>query len=167
MTSEEILTSLRKIFRALNLESKRVQKEFGVSIPQILFLNYLYRSPNFQANTKELSQGLSLNPSTVTGIAYRLSHKGYVSRLPKSGDKRVSNIILTATGMKLLESTPKLFHEKLDERLQLLSKAQINQLEEGLYLITSLLEINELDASPMLTIEEPTKQEITPKEKAG
>ena len=153
MTSDEVLVSLRKIIRALNLESKRIQKEFGVSIPQMLCLNFLNQAPDFQANTKQLSEGLTLNPSTISGIVSRLAQKGYVSRLPKSGDKRVSTIILTASGARLLKNTPKLFHEKLDERLSKLSEEQLFKIKDGLNLLISLLEVDKIDASPMLTTE--------------
>lgn len=154
MTSEEILTNLRKIIRALNLESKRIQKEFGVSIPQLLCLNYLYKSSNYQANTKELSNGLTLNASTISGIVTRLVNKGYIYRIPKSGDKRVSYVSLTATGLKMLENTPKLIHQKLDERLEVISAENIRKIKEGLELITHLLGVNEIDAAPLLTTAE-------------
>ena len=37
----DILIRLRKIVRSVNLESKRVEKEQGVSIPQLLCLQFL------------------------------------------------------------------------------------------------------------------------------
>ena len=45
--ANEILLKIRKIVRSINLESKKVQKEYGVSIPQILCLEYLNRSENY------------------------------------------------------------------------------------------------------------------------
>lgn len=155
MNTETILTSLRKIIRALNLESKRIQKEFGISIPQLLCLNYLDKAENFQANTKTLSKALNLNPSTISGIVKRLEKKGYIARLPKGQDKRVTFITLTADGARLLEMTPKLFHEKLDERLASLSDEDQSKVIDGLEIIANLLEVNDLEASPMLMVEEP------------
>lgn len=152
MTSEDILISLRKIIRALNLESKRIEKEFGISIPQLLCLNFLSRSSSFQANVKELSRALNLNPSTITGIIKRLEKKGYLARLPKKLDKRVSYITLTESGAQLLQKTPQLFHEKLDKKLQSLSPDKISQIKDGLQILTEILEVNELDAAPMLTV---------------
>ena len=40
------MTGIRKIVRAINLESKRVQKDLNISIPQLLTLKYLQCSPN-------------------------------------------------------------------------------------------------------------------------
>jgi len=152
MNSEEILTELRKIIRALNLESKRIQKKFGISIPQLLCLIYLSKRENHQATTKSLSEALNLNPSTISGIVSRLEKKGYVARLPKRDDKRMTYITLTAVGAKLIEASPMLFHEKLDKRLSRLSDIERNKVQEGLMLITGILELEDMDAAPMLTI---------------
>ena len=153
MTSEDILSKLRKIIRALNLESKRVQKEFGISIPQLLCLTFLSKSPSFQANLKELAQALNLNPSTITGIVSRLEKKGFLARLPKGEDKRVSCITLTETGARLLENTPKLFHETLDERLKTLPQPELDQIKTGLAILIDLLGVAGVDAAPMLAID--------------
>lgn len=159
MTSDDILISLRKIIRALNLESKRIQKEFGVSIPQLLTLRQLNKSPDYQATVSELSRELNLNPSTITGIVKRLSARHLVARLPKQGDRRVTTITLTASGSDLLQQTPKLFHEKLDERMERLSSDQQDNIREGLFLLTGLLDIGEIDASPLLTIKDNLTQD--------
>ncbi len=42
----KLMTGIRKIVRAINLESKRVQKDLNISIPQLLTLKYLQCSPN-------------------------------------------------------------------------------------------------------------------------
>ncbi len=154
MTSDDILISLRKIIRALNIESKRIQKEFGVSIPQLLTLRQLRKSSGYQATVTELSRELNLNPSTITGIVKRLAARNLVARLPKQGDKRVTTVTLTAAGSDLLQQTPKLFHVKLDERMEQLTVEQQEKIREGLSLLTGLLNIGEIDASPLLTIKD-------------
>ena len=37
----ELMISIRKIVRAVNLESKRIEKDFGLSIAQVLTLKFL------------------------------------------------------------------------------------------------------------------------------
>ena len=167
MTYEEILSSLRRIIRALNIESKRIQKEFDVSIPQLLCLSYLQKSPGFQANSKEISNALNLNPSTITGIVKRLEKKGYLARLPKGDDKRFTYITLTESGAQLLNKTPKLFHEKLDERLSALSKDEVEKIQNGLDFIIELLGVEEVDAAPILTIGEDINTNVAGQVKNG
>lgn len=100
-----VIIKIRRIVRSINLESKKVQKEYGVSIPQLLCLEYLKEAPNYQATQRMIRDHLRLNSSTMTGIINRLEKKGYVARLPKSGDKRVTNIALTSSGERILTHT--------------------------------------------------------------
>ncbi|MDZ7777296.1 MAG: MarR family transcriptional regulator [Bacteroidales bacterium] len=100
----EIIIKIRQIVRSINLESKKIQKEYGVSIPQVLCLSYIRDAPNFQTTQKNIRNYLNLNASTVTGIINRLEKKGYIARLPKLGDKRITSITLTGFRPKITES---------------------------------------------------------------
>lgn len=155
MQYREIVTDIRKILRSINLESKRIQKEFGISIPQLLCLTYLGSVQAYQATHKQLTEYLNLNSSTVTGIINRLEKKGLIARLPKKGDKRTTYVALTSAGYKLLKNTPNLMHEKLARNLHKLSAAQIDQIKTSLGLLIDVLEIKDIDASPLLMVEEP------------
>jgi DNA-binding MarR family transcriptional regulator len=153
-----ILIDIRKIVRSINLESKRIQKEFGISIPQLLCLSYLSNCPSYQSTHRELTRYLHLNSSTVTGIINRLERKGYLARLPKKDDRRVTYIALTSAGFGMLEKTPDLLHEKLSATLKKLPGEKVGTIQESLQIIISALGIEDVDASPMITMEEP----ITP-----
>ena len=153
MDPAEILIKIRKIIRSINLESKKIQKEYGVSIPQVLCLSHLMNAPNYLATQGEIRKFLNLNSSTVSGIIERLEKKGYVARLPKTGDKRVVNIALTSAGDKLMKSIPSLLHEQLSEKLTRINEEKLRTIEESLDTLINLLEIQSLEASPMITME--------------
>lgn len=159
MDTTEILIKIRKIVRSINLESKKIQKEYGVSIPQVLCLGYLKDSENYQASQGEIKKFLNLNSSTTSGIINRLEAKNLVARLPKSGDKRVVNIALTSNGDKLLAKIPFLLHEQLTKKLDELKPAAIRQIHESLELLIEMLEITDVDASPLITFEENLESE--------
>lgn len=150
----EIIIKMRQIVRSINLESKKIQKQYGVSIPQVLCLNFIKENPNYQSTQREIRNYLNLNASTITGIINRLEKKGLIARLPKLGDKRVSNIALTADGQKLLEKLPPLLQDRLTEQLSELPYEKVSRIETSLDDLISLLNIKEVDASPVLTIEE-------------
>lgn len=154
MDTTEILIRIRKIVRSINLESKKIQKEYGVSIPQVLCLNYLYHSAGYKSTQSEIRKFMNLNPSTVSGIINRLESKNLLARLPKSGDKRVVNIVLTSKGSNLLEKIPPLLHEQLSKKLQLLDHHKISQIKESLNILINMLEIQNIEALPMITIDE-------------
>lgn len=98
---------------------------------------------------------LSLNSSTVTGIINRLEKRGYVARISNEHDRRSKSIVLTASGLKLLDSTPNVLHERLAKKLKTLSLDDQNMIKKALEIIISAMHIKEIDASPLLTPEEP------------
>ena len=103
---------------------------------------------------------LSLNSSTVTGIVNRLEKKGTVARLPNNEDKRITSIALTSKGLKLLEEAPDILHDQLYRKISELPEDKQDAIREALRIIVSALDIEHLEASPMLTIEEPISSHI-------
>ncbi len=148
MDSTEIIMKIRKIVRSINLESKKIEKEYGVSIPQVLCLNYIRESKSFQAGQGEIKKFLNLNASTTSGIIDRLEAKGLAARLPKSGDKRVVTIALTSKGDQLLKKIPALLQEKLAEKLEKLDNDTRGKIRESLELLVGLLDIDDIEAFP-------------------
>lgn len=161
MDTTEILIKIRKIVRSINLESKKIQKEYGVSIPQILCLHFLKQAKNYQATQGEIRKYLNLNSSTVSGIIHRLEKKGLIARLPKSGDKRVVNIALTTNGDKLLETTPLLLHEQLSEKLKALDEKTLLQILDSLDILVRILNIEDLIASPLIAMDDSLEENST------
>ena len=153
MNTIDILIKIRKIVRSVDIESKKIQKEYGVSIPQVLCLSFLNDSPNYQRTQGEIRKFLNLNSSTVSGIIYRLEKKGFLARLPKTGDKRVVNITLTSGGKELLIRIPPLLHEQLSEKLQNLDDPELEKIKKSLEILVQLLDIEKVKASPMITLE--------------
>ena len=150
----DILVKLRKIIRSINLESKRIEKEFGISIPQLLVLQFLSDQEDYRTSAKNIKSYLNLNASTVSGIISRLESKTLVAKLPRQDDKRASFITLTAKGAELLQKSPVTLQEKLSEKLKKLSPEQIQELDANIQLLTDILDAQELDAAPLVTLGE-------------
>ena len=142
MNYAEILINIRKISRAVNLESKRLEKEHGISIPQLLALTFLKGQANYQASHKAIKDFLKLNASTVTGIISRLEKKGMIAKLPRLNDRRVSLITLTAKGAKILESTPYPLHHQISDKRESLSKEELQKLTDAFHAINDILNID-------------------------
>lgn len=160
MKSTEILVRIRKIIRAINLESSKIHKEYGVSIPQLLCINYLSTKENFQATHKEITNYLQLNSSTTTGIINRLEKKGLAARLPKKdGDKRNTYIVLTYVGMTLLKSTPPLLHDLLAKNINNLPDDRVNDIIRSLDFLIEYIDAQNIDASPVITVEDDLTRE--------
>lgn len=155
LDSLDIIVSIRKIVRSLNLESKAIQKDFGLSITQLLCLGHLQSSPEYRSTHRDLMELLSLNSSTVSGILNRLEKRGYIARVSSEFDKRTKSITLTASGIKLLEETPNVLHDRLADRLDGLTLPDKEMVQKSLNIIISAMDIKGMEASPLLTPEEP------------
>ncbi|MCB0515091.1 MAG: MarR family transcriptional regulator [Chitinophagales bacterium] len=145
MTYLEILIDLRKIIRSINLESKKIEKDFGISIQQLLCLQFLQNQPDYQSNAAAIKAYLQLNASTVSGILARLENKTLVVRLPKASDKRVTKLTLTAKGAELLRNIPPTLEEKLSLKIQQLSTEKRLMLKNNLALLVALLDAEQIE----------------------
>lgn len=141
MEYTEVLTLVRKMVRSINLESKRIEKASGISIPQLLCLNFLNARPHYQASHKEIKDFLSLNASTVTGIINRLERKGLIAKLPRQDDRRVRYVTLTARGSDLVRQYPALNDGWLTHKLEQLDGEELAELKRAFHLILQFLEM--------------------------
>ena len=146
-----ILTRIRQIVRAVNVESKRLQKEAGISIPQLLCLNFLSQQEELRASHSQIKSFVQLNASTVTGIITRLEAKGLVARLPRTEDKRVRYITITAKGVELLRDIPEPMHARITQRLRALSDEELEKLQGSFDYIIEFLKIDSDYTAPIVT----------------
>jgi len=147
----EVMISVRKIVRAINLESKRVEKNLGISIPQLLTLKHLNEQHDYKSTMRRLRVFLSLNASTVTGIVARLESKGYIARLPDPNDKRSTPIVLTSKGNELIKKSNESLHERISKNLDRISDEEYLTIVNSFETITNFLNIEDVDASPIIT----------------
>ena len=152
MDYAKVMTNIRRIVRSVNLESKRIEKRYGVSIPQLLCLNFLREREDHRASQREIGQFLSLNASTVTGIVNRLEKKGLIAKLPPGRDRRVNNVTITAKGAALIDPSPELLHDRLARKLKGLCADDLARIQDAYERILDLLELDEpKDELPILT----------------
>lgn len=147
----DILIKLRKVIRSINLESKKIEKQFGVSIPQLLILQYLSGKEDYRATATEIRKFINLNASTVSGVIYRLEKKGLVARVPSPNDRRASYVTLTAKAADLLENSPTTLQEKISKRLKQLSSNEIESLARNIDLLIEIMDAEDIDAAPLIT----------------
>jgi DNA-binding MarR family transcriptional regulator len=84
---------------ALELRSKRMAKELGVTSPQRLVIRVVGQSPDSTAS--ELAKTLGLHPSTLSGILSRLEDQDVLARKTDDVDRRVARFRLTARGSQI------------------------------------------------------------------
>lgn len=146
---EELLVSLRQIMRATDLESKKLMKITGLTAPQTHVLKAIRKLPPY--SLKELSDRLSLSSATVSSILDRLYAKGFVERKRSGTDKRKLLIKITEMGCEAMDKAPARLQEVFSKRFFKIQGWEQHLLLASTQRIVSMLNAEDIGASPILT----------------
>ena len=97
---EELLVSLRKVIRAIDLHSKHLNKSSGLTGPQLLIMQEVGRVKGITSGI--IAQNINLSPATVTNIVDRLEKRDLITRVRSQEDKRRVSLFLTTAGKEIL-----------------------------------------------------------------
>lgn len=147
-TYDQVLISLRQIIRAIDLHSKRLERESGLTGPQLLVLQLIKRTGEITAGV--IAREISLSQATVTSIIDRLERKGILQRQRSADDKRKVIVSLTEAGEKVLEKAPTLLQESFINSFDRLEDWEQALLLSSLQRVASMMNATELDAAPLL-----------------
>jgi len=148
MSSRDILIALRRIMRAIDLHSKKLERSAGLTVPQILLLQALGEAGCTPVS--ELARLINLSQATVTSILDRLGRKKLVVRNRDSADRRVVTVSLTPEGARCIEQLPALLQEDFVNRFDQLEPWEQSMLTAAVQRIAAVLDATEVDASPIL-----------------
>lgn len=143
-----ILQSIRRIMRSAGLYSHKLAAMHGVTVPQLVCLMKIEETA--PVTIKTLSKEVFLSPSTLVGIVDRLESKTLVERRRSTEDRRQVLLSATENGRELIARSPSPLHESLSDSVTRLSEGERADLAGALERIVDLMEIGELDASPIL-----------------
>ena len=153
---QEVLVELRRIIRATDLQSKRMVKACGLTIPQIVVLRAI--ADLGDVTVRRVSEHVSLSQATVTTILNRLESRGLVTRVRSESDKRVVNARLTLAGVAVLDSSPTPLHEKFIESFDALKAAEQREILAALQRVAEMMGAEDIDAAPLLDVSQPGLQ---------
>jgi len=143
-----ILAALRRIIRAIDLYSRQLMDEHGLTGPQFATLQEVVRvgSPL----PSELARALQVSQPTMTGILDRLEKRGFVRRVRHGDDRRSVQIHITDVGRQMLVDAPPLLQDRFCSELTRLQDWEQNMLLANLQRIAAMMQADELDAAPHL-----------------
>jgi DNA-binding MarR family transcriptional regulator len=144
----EIVAALRRIIRAVDLHSRHLVHEVGLTWPQLATLRAAERLG--ACSIGALARAVHLGQPTITGIVQRLERAGYVQRSPHAQDGRSVNITITPTGRNLLKDAPSLLQDRFHTELAKLKDWERFQTLASLQRIAEMMDVETLEASPML-----------------
>jgi DNA-binding MarR family transcriptional regulator len=149
---EELLIALRRITRAIDLHSKKLQRETGLTTSQLLVLQAAVTlerpSPGNIAKEVQLSQ------ATVTNLIDRLERNELILRHKSTADKRVVEVRLTDNGKQAIERAPEPLQAGFLREFRKLERWEQHQLVGSMQRIAVLMDAEDIDASPILTTDD-------------
>lgn len=144
---KEIVGSIRRLIRAVSIDSVKMSRRFSLTAPQSGVLRSLVaRGP---ISSAELSRELCVTPSNITGIIDRLEKKGLVERTRKKGDRRVALITLTESGENLSRGLPDPIETRLITALSDLEPSNVEGLRDSLKTVLHLIDAQDLEDEPL------------------
>lgn len=137
--------------RRISLHSKQLQRDVGLSVPQMMCLKAIHDLRGSEDVTVvEISAQLQLSPPTISRIVEHLVSAGMVTRDRSERDRRKVRLALTAFGAERVESLPTPLQETFLRRLAELPAVDRARLRDALHQVADLMSATELDAAPLL-----------------
>lgn len=133
----EVVIALRRIMHASDLHSKRLTREYGLTMPQIVVLRSIRELG--ETTTSALSANISLSQATVTTILDRLAQRGLIERYRSVVDRRVVHTRLTTTGLRILKRVPPLLHWQFMDAFRALRVKEQRTIVEALQQVADML----------------------------
>ncbi len=144
---QDLVWSIRRLVRAVYLDSQKISKRYGLTEPQSAVLRNLYN--NGPMSSADLSRTLFVTPSNITGIIDRLEKKRFVQRIRKEGDRRVALITLTESGKGLSRTLPDPIMKKFITELADLEPDHVQLLAMAMNQVLNLIDAEEIEGEPL------------------
>ncbi len=146
---EDILRSLRRISRAIDLHSRKLVNDLGLTGPQLVVLRTIARVGPVTPSV--VAREVSLSQATVTGIIDRLSGRQLATRERSDRDRRLVAVRVTEAGQALVDSAPSPLQDRFVERLAALPSAEQEQIREALERIVVMMGSEDVPAAAVLS----------------
>lgn len=151
---DQVLVALRRITRAIDLHSRGLMQEIGLTAPQLASLQTIAKAQPITVGA--LAKSIHLSQATMTGILSRLEARDLVSRSRRGEDKRTVVVELTPQGQAVLKNAPSLLQDRFRRELLKLHEWEQTQMLSTLQRIASMMDAEDIDASPVLSAGEVT-----------
>ena len=147
--TDEVLVCLRKIIQAIELHSKFLIREVGLTGPQLLILYEL--SDSRELTVGELAKAVSLSQATLTGILERLEKRDLIARRRDLVDRRKVMIKATPACHELLLKAPPLMQQSFVQAFGSLQHWEQTMILSSLQRLVFMMGAGGVPAAPILT----------------
>lgn len=147
-TEDLIVASIRRIVRAVDLHSRHLVEEHGITAPQLAVLAEASRLGG--SSIGAIARGVHLSQPTVSGVLDRLERRGHVRRERSESDRRAVVVTATEKGEKVLCESPSLLQDRFREELARLEGWERHWLLSALERIAAMMDAERIKAAPVL-----------------
>lgn len=156
---DDILAALRRIIRAVDLQSRQLVRSHGLTGPQALLLKEVILAG--EVTVGQLADRVSLSQATVTDILLRLEKRDLIERQRSSEDKRRVLVHITAAGRRLMKNSLPLLQETFLNKLNQLQEWEQTQLLASLQRLADMMNAQHFEADDRYASEQaPLRQPI-------
>ncbi|MFP4212182.1 MAG: MarR family winged helix-turn-helix transcriptional regulator [Alkalispirochaeta sp.] len=141
-TSAYVLSTLRQIIRAIDIHSRQLSKEYGLTGPQRIVISEIGQYGPMTIG--ELARRISLSQATVTTILDRLELKELAERTRDKQDKRRVYVDITDKARTILETHPNFLQEAFVRRFNALEEWEQTLILSSIQRISAMMNTTEL-----------------------
>lgn len=140
-----IVNGLRRVVRALELFSREIHRDFGLTAPQLWALKTLEsRGP---LTISELAAQLHIHQSSTSILLNRLEERGLVRRLRQQQDRRFVRVELTDRAVALCRAAPDPAQGRLVHRLSGMPASRIKRIRQSVDDVVRAMEAEDVEAT--------------------
>ncbi len=145
---DQIVLALRRINQAIEVWSRQLWQDFGLTAPQVATLREILAGQNVSPGT--LAKALHMSQPTVTGILGRLERRGLISKQRSSTDRRSTIAVVTDEGRQLAMKAPALLRDRFRNELVKLPEWRQTDILAVLQRVAEMMHAPEIVEAPFL-----------------
>ncbi|KLV04660.1 MarR family transcriptional regulator [Photobacterium aquae] len=150
-THEEVLVAIRQIIRAIDLHSKKLNKELGLTGPQLIMLRAIRDSG--EVTIKQLSATTNISQATATSVIDRLVARQLVERVRSTKDRRIVHAVLTEKGKQTVETAPLPLQATFIESFSSLNEWEQTQILATVQRVSMMMNAHGMAEPPLLDVD--------------
>jgi DNA-binding MarR family transcriptional regulator len=160
--TDDSLIALRRILRATELFERKLAQAAGLTPAKLRVLQILAGRPGGSATPKALATQMGVAQGTVTALVDKLEQAEMVTRQRSAIDRRQTNVVITDTGRAGVKDAPDALQQRFVRAFETMQDWEQAQLVASLERVATMLDAEEIDASPVLTTGEIEAGKKTP-----
>jgi DNA-binding MarR family transcriptional regulator len=145
-----VLSALRRLIRATDLDAKNLARQTNLSTSQLLVMEIL--AAEGELTIGRIAGRVGLAQATVTVIVDRLAERLLVARQRSDADRRQVVVSLTERGRELFARAPTALQTTFLRNFSTLKGWEKTAILSSLERLADLMEVEDLEASPVLDV---------------